>query len=308
MKIIIVLLVFVLCVPAWADDCTTLSAHASQQITGPDGVCKLVTNTTANSLCVTTYNAAEWQSFYNHPGSATVAACQCSAGTAAWLTHCSAPVAALNNGSNTNVSNTASGFTGSATVTCSGGSYGYTGTSCNPATCGTQGVTWGSCSGTATGPIAYNGTKSVTNTAGGSTGSVTVTCGGTGTLSQSGASCSPITCGTQSVTWGSCSGTATGPIAYNGTKSVTNTAGGSTGAVTVTCGGTGTLSQSGAACNPIAWTQIGTQCASYGYTACLPNSISIVGTGCPSAGSLCQVNAPSLSCGGPDQFNAYKCE
>lgn len=60
---------------AWADDCTNLAAFASQQITGPDGVCKLVTNTTSNTLCVNTYNSAEWQSFYNNPGSATVSSC-----------------------------------------------------------------------------------------------------------------------------------------------------------------------------------------------------------------------------------------
>lgn len=70
--------------PAGADDETTLAAFASQQITGPDGVCKLVTNTTGNPLAVSTYNTAEWQSFYNSPGSATVATCQCAAGTASW--------------------------------------------------------------------------------------------------------------------------------------------------------------------------------------------------------------------------------
>jgi hypothetical protein len=114
--------------------CTYVGPNATSQITGPDGVCYKVTNNNgSNSRCIPTLTTAMWQSFYNHPGAATLATCQCAAGTASWGTYCSAPVGALNYGANTGVTNTASGYTGSATVTCSSGSYSYSGTSCTVA-------------------------------------------------------------------------------------------------------------------------------------------------------------------------------
>ncbi len=67
--------------------------------------------------------------------SGSCSALQCSAGTATWGAGCSAPVGALNYGANTGVTNTATGYTGSATVTCNNGSYSYSNTSCT-ATCG----------------------------------------------------------------------------------------------------------------------------------------------------------------------------
>ena len=60
----------------------------------------------------------------------------CAAGTATWLANCSASVAALSSGSGTSATNTASGYTGSATVTCNSGSYNYSGTSCSAISCG----------------------------------------------------------------------------------------------------------------------------------------------------------------------------
>lgn len=153
--------------PAFAQTpaCTWVNPSATQQITGPDSVCYLVTNTNASSpMCVPTVTAGEWQSFYHSPGAATLAACQCAAGTASWGTYCSAPVGALNYGANTGVTNTASGYTGSATVTCSSGSYSYSGASCSAACGGTlvggycwyEGANGASCDTTCTGHGGYN--------------------------------------------------------------------------------------------------------------------------------------------------------
>ena len=56
--------------------CTYVAPSTTQQITGPDSVCKQVTNNSAtNNLCVMAATTAQWQSFYNNPNGATVAAC-----------------------------------------------------------------------------------------------------------------------------------------------------------------------------------------------------------------------------------------
>jgi hypothetical protein len=133
-QVIAFLLGILLSFPALATPvCTYVSPSSTQQITGPDGVCKKITNNNGSApLCATTYSIGEWQGFYNNSQrSYTIATCQCSAGTAAWLTNCSAPVGVLNYGASTGVTNTAGGYTGSVTVTCNAGSYSYSSTSCS---------------------------------------------------------------------------------------------------------------------------------------------------------------------------------
>ena len=61
---------------AQTNPCTYVAPSTTQQITGPDSVCKQVTNNSAtNNLCVMTATTAQWQSFYNNPNGATLAAC-----------------------------------------------------------------------------------------------------------------------------------------------------------------------------------------------------------------------------------------
>jgi len=68
---------------AQTNPCTYIAPGATQQITGPDGVCKKITNNNGtNNLCVMTATTAEWQSFYNNPNGATVAACPAACGGA----------------------------------------------------------------------------------------------------------------------------------------------------------------------------------------------------------------------------------
>lgn len=61
---------------ARADAGVVIGPSASQQVTGPDGVCKLITNNNgSNSVFVATATVGEWQSWYSYPNGSTVAAC-----------------------------------------------------------------------------------------------------------------------------------------------------------------------------------------------------------------------------------------
>lgn len=54
----------------------TLANGANSTITGPDGVCKIVTNATGATIVTPSLTTGEWQSFYNNPPSGvTIAAC-----------------------------------------------------------------------------------------------------------------------------------------------------------------------------------------------------------------------------------------
>ena len=185
------------------------------------------------------------------------ASCNCPAGNVNWIqttNTCTGSVAQLNAGASTpanSVANTASGYTGFATATCSGTGFTAVGT-CTANTCTGGGTaSWASCSGPIPAGTVANGAQpvppTVTNTAVGYSGSVTLTCnasaaqiGSAGTFTQSGASCNaaancPI--GTN-VTWSqssnNCSGPSTVAIANGSTGGpTTNTAGGYTGTLTL---------------------------------------------------------------------------
>lgn len=62
-----------------ASDGTTVGGGGTQNITGPDGVCRQVINYNGASLYVPTTSVGEWQSFYNLPPSGVSAngACPC---------------------------------------------------------------------------------------------------------------------------------------------------------------------------------------------------------------------------------------
>ncbi len=62
--------------PAFASDGTTVAPGATVSITGPDGVCRKVTNNNgSNSLYVANTSAGEWEDFIARPGTATLASC-----------------------------------------------------------------------------------------------------------------------------------------------------------------------------------------------------------------------------------------
>jgi hypothetical protein len=111
----------------------------------------------------------------------------------------------LNWGSSTGVTNTATGYTGSATVTCDAGGYSYSGTSCSAACGGTSvggycwyyGASGASCDTVCTGHGGYNsatlnyagsaGTNAQCNsvlTALGAPGSSTIDAGNCGTWNK----------------------------------------------------------------------------------------------------------------------------
>ncbi len=141
---------------AFADDCTSVAAGATQNITGPDSVCKQVYNGTGAELCVMTYSTQEWQSFYNNPPpSVTAIACP--------AVSCSSPCGTIANGATCTAyaaSSVACGSTcSSQTRTCSNGSlsgsYGYS--SCSVNACA-------SCAASGGCPLTSNGGSCLTYT------------------------------------------------------------------------------------------------------------------------------------------------
>lgn len=114
----------------------------------------------------------------------------CNAGTVSWSTNCTANVSAMGNADTTTATNTAGGYNGTATVTCTNGTLSLSNTSCAVAgTCAAQSVSWSTnCAGTST-SLASGNSGTVTNTASGYTGTVSVQCQSNGTLTQSSPSC-----------------------------------------------------------------------------------------------------------------------
>lgn len=235
------------------------------------------------------------------------------AGTVTWGS-CSAYVTGNHGQSGIAITNTAGGFQGSATGSCTNGTMSLSGTSCVPTVngvCGTSngghttsapssnlcstgsptGVTgsgpysW-SCTGSGGGTtascgsnracagttISWNGavsgcnngisdrnsgtSGSISNAVSGRNGSTTWACN-QGTWSNSSPSCNGDSCASQAIGWSGaasgCTGTAPGLGHGAGPTSVTNSAGGKTGAVNVSCS-FGALSQSGATCADISGT------------------------------------------------------
>jgi hypothetical protein len=128
---------------ALASDGTTVGAGATATITGPDGVCKQVTNNNgSNTMYVATTSVAEWQNFYNNPNGATVAAC---------ASPCTLPWGgSISSGASVTAYQTSSVACGSSCVsqtrTCTNGTLSgtYTNASCSVASCNcaAQTVTW----------------------------------------------------------------------------------------------------------------------------------------------------------------------
>lgn len=223
----------------WGNGC------AAQTSTRSEGVTTSINNqapSRSGSIDITcnagTYNVSN----------ATCIATNCPAETVTWGGSCSRSIGVQNNGDSTgSVANTAPGYTGSATITCTNGVNVVSGSSCNQDCIG-QTVNWGSCSGTAGAANHGAPTAVVSNTNSGFTGNVTVQCNN-GTFNQSSATCNPApaNCPAQVVNWGNCSANTGGTINHGNSGPVTNSTSGYTGTATASCTN-GTLSASGT-CN-----------------------------------------------------------
>lgn len=143
----------------FADDCTPVGSGATQNITGPDSVCKQVYNGTGAELCVMTYSTQEWQSFYNNPPpSVTAIACP--------AVSCSSPCGTIANGATCTAyaaSSVACGSTCSSQIeTCSNGTLSpsnYAYSSCSVGSCASCAAS-GACPVTAHGNTCYSCTRS----------------------------------------------------------------------------------------------------------------------------------------------------
>ncbi|MEJ0010876.1 MAG: prepilin-type N-terminal cleavage/methylation domain-containing protein [Alphaproteobacteria bacterium] len=176
----------------------------------------------------------------------------CAAGTGSWSSHCSGPYGTLSAGGTQTVTNSASGYTGTETVTCASDGSGTITPSaqvCN-ANCAAVGSTsWlTSCSGSVP---ALNGGASttVTNSAANYTGSETATCSN-GTVTYSNPSCTSTSCSATTASWTGTASGCSGPVTLgtNGSnQTVTNSASGHTGSETATCN-SGTWSYSSPNC------------------------------------------------------------
>lgn len=198
--------------------------------------------------------------------------------------NCSAPFSALpalgiaHGGTSASHTNTATNRTGASSFTCNDGvltqAAGATCVGQCPAPLAAQVWSAHSCTGTPTGSLTDGQTQSVTNTAPGRTGSVTVTCGDGGTLTQSDVVCNPSNCTGGVHNWGAgCTGSST--TSAHGTTPTVNdslTAGGYTGSIALSC-------QYGA------WSTTSSAC----YANC---AVSARSWGAPSSGTPCTGNAP----------------
>ena len=206
-------------------------------------------------------------------GATCTATAPCSASTVSWGSNCSGSVSSASHGETRPASNGNSGYTGTATATCSNGSWSTSGATCNVAynNCNSQTVTWGSgCSATA--PFINHGsTSNVNNAAGGRVGSATVSCSN-GTATASG-NCY-ADCTAQTVSWNGTCSAAVGTVAHGGSTNISNTASGYTGSASVACNN-GSLSTSGTSCNPV---YVGCGAATLSWGSC-SGSIGALGHG-----------------------------
>lgn len=114
----------------------------------------------------------------------------CSSGTLSWGSGCSAPVGNGSAGAAGTLTNTAAGYSGSASFSCSRGTWAYQSGSCarndNPCSAGT--ISWGGSCSAAYSQISHGATAPVTNSASGFTGAADLSCSN-GAVSVSNSSC-----------------------------------------------------------------------------------------------------------------------
>jgi hypothetical protein len=251
--------------------------HCSASLSGPldEGATVNVTNTAGNYTGSTNVTCNASGQVVPTSGSSCTPSAPCDPNTITWGS-CSGPIGSMVHGATATVANTAGGWSGNVNVQCNNGSWQkQPGESCTIVyndCSGGQTVSWGSgCSATAP-AMAHNGAaQTVNNAASGRIGTANVTCNN-GTPTASG-NCY-VNCDPQTVSWGSgCSGSV-GALSHSGSTTVTNTAGGYTGTVNVSCNNN-TISPSGGTCE-VANTACGPIGSAYAW-----NGSSWVASGAP---------------------------
>ncbi len=171
----------------WLTNCgASLPASAHLQV-------RTVSNSNVNYNGSATYtcNNGTWSS----PSSTSCAIKTCAGGTKTWLTNCSASVSTVSATGSTTVSNSAAGYTGSATFACNDGTWGApTSTSCtaNPSGCAAGTVAWNTyCSRSVAAASDGQNLGSLSSTASSGQGSATISCSGT-TWVTSSTSCTRV--------------------------------------------------------------------------------------------------------------------
>jgi prepilin-type N-terminal cleavage/methylation domain-containing protein len=176
----------------------------------------------------------------------------CNGQTAQWGAGgvCARTLGSLAHGATQTISNSNSGYSGTADVTCNNGSLSYANTICDPVPldCTGQTVSWGSGCQTNVGPLSNGASDGpYSNTASGYSGTTNVSCSN-GTVTPTGSSCNQ-NCPSGTTSWGTsnvCNGTHAA-LNHSASTAVSNASAGYTGSVTLSCTN-GTLSQSSATC------------------------------------------------------------
>ena len=160
----------------------------------------------------------------------------CGSRTINW-SNCSGTASSTQQDKTTTVSNTATGYSGSATFTCDKDLFSLnSGSTCDYINnnCGSQTLYWSNCWGTAS-ETTHGSNRTVSNSGSGYSGSATYYCNNGSYVYQSG-SCNVVynSCPTQTVYWSNCWGSATS-ISHGGTRSVSNSGSGYSGSATYYC-------------------------------------------------------------------------
>jgi hypothetical protein len=189
---------------------TTIN-NGSNKTIGSGADCRVITNNTGRQIFIPTGNTTMWQRYIASaaPTGVTIASCNanCASAGVSWGSGCSGTAPIINHGTSASVTNTAGGYTGSVTVTCTNGVRSQSAATCTAVVNGAcnNAVALGCSAGTA---ISDNGQTAcgtnrqwVCQGSGGGTNS--------GTCSKANAACSNCT-----APWGATVNHGTGVTAY----------------------------------------------------------------------------------------------
>lgn len=169
--------------------------------------------------------------------------------------NCGATLPTTLHGNSSSVTNTRSGYQGTASFSCANGAVtanpGATCTVLPPDPCHNMTVTWGpgyGCTGN-TGVMDHGVKRTIANTDPGYTGSAEYTCNdGTPVRGTNNCTAVPANCDAANVSWSSCSGTAP-PGVQGDSRSVSNTNTGYSGSASYSCSSNGTWVRGSYTCN-----------------------------------------------------------
>jgi hypothetical protein len=179
------------------------------------------------------------------------------------------PAGSLNHGANQSVNNVVAGRSGSVTVTCNDGVLNQSSPVCTPSNCTNTVMNWGAGCSANSGAVAHGAAPSIANTAGGYSGSETVTCS-YGSFTPSAQVCNASCTGTTH-NWGAACTANSTTSAHGAAPSITNTTGGYTGSNTLLCTN-GAWSSTGSSCAAGAVNGVCNNAVALGCSAGIPIS------------------------------------